>query len=107
MTNISIVTAFFDIGRGGWTQDKGHPHYLLRTNETYIERFSYLAQLENEMVVFTTEDMIPKLKKLREGKQTHFFPSSILSFLLFFFFGFINRFIDLFRFFGYFLFRFS
>jgi len=27
--NITIVTAFFDIGRGDWTKDKGHPKTLL------------------------------------------------------------------------------
>jgi protein YibB len=74
MSNITIVTAFFDIGRGEWTPDKGYPHYLHRTNDTYIERFSYLAQLENPMVVFTTVDMIDRLKALRNGKQTYFFP---------------------------------
>jgi len=26
MNEISIVTAFFDIGRGDWTPDKGLPH---------------------------------------------------------------------------------
>jgi hypothetical protein len=31
MNEITIVTAFFDIGRGNWTPDKGLPHYLQRT----------------------------------------------------------------------------
>jgi protein YibB len=72
MSNITIVTAFFDIGRGEWTPDKGYPHYLHRTNETYIERFSYMAKLENPMVIFTTPDMIAKLKPLREDRPTQF-----------------------------------
>ena len=49
--SISIVTAFFDIGRGDWTPDKGLPHYLHRTTDTYIERFGHLATLENEITV--------------------------------------------------------
>ena len=64
MGNITIVTSFFDIGRSTWTPDKGLPHYLHRTTETYIERFSSLAQLENQIVVFSTPDIIEKLKPL-------------------------------------------
>ena len=67
--DITIVTAFFDIGRGGWTPEKGHPHYLERSNDVYIERFSYLAQLENELVVYSTPDIIEKLKPHRAGKE--------------------------------------
>jgi protein YibB len=59
---ISIVTAFYDIGRGEWTPEKGLPHYLQRTTETYIERFSHMAQLENEIVVFSTPDIFEKLQ---------------------------------------------
>ena len=51
MKTISIVTAFFDIGRG--EIGEGYPDYLRRTNDTYFEHFSRLAVLENEMVVFT------------------------------------------------------
>lgn len=68
MSDISIVTAFFDIGRGDWTPAKGLPHYLERSVETYIERFSHLAQLDNELIVISTEDIIERLKKLRVSK---------------------------------------
>ena len=44
MNDITIVTSFFDIGRGNWTLDRGLPHYLQRTNETYLERFAHLAK---------------------------------------------------------------
>jgi protein YibB len=70
MNNISIVTAFFDIGRGDWTPDKGLPHYLHRTTDTYFERFGHLAQLDNEMVVFTSEDLADKVYELRKDKIT-------------------------------------
>ena len=60
--SISIVTAFFDIGRGDWTPDKGLPHYLHRTTDTYVERFGHLATLENEITIFTSEDLIPRVK---------------------------------------------
>jgi protein YibB len=70
MSEISIVTAFYDIGRSGWTTDIGLPHYLHRTTDTYFERFSYLASLDNEMVVFTSEDLVDRVKKIRGDKPT-------------------------------------
>ena len=70
MNGISIVTAFFDIGRGEWTPDKNLPHYLQRTTETYLERFGHMAKLENEIIVFTTADMVDKIKALREDRPT-------------------------------------
>jgi len=68
MSEISIVTAFFDIGRGNWTPDKGLPHYLQRSNDTYLERFSHLSKLENEIVIFTTNDLAPKIFEYRKDK---------------------------------------
>ena len=69
MGNITIVTAFFDIGRGTWTQDKGLPHYLYRPNDTYFKNFSVLASLNNEMVIFTTKDLVEKVQECRKGKE--------------------------------------
>jgi protein YibB len=69
MGNITIVTAFFDIGRGDWTPEKGLPHYLHRSNETYLERFGHLATLNNEMVIFTSADLVDKITPYRVGKE--------------------------------------
>jgi protein YibB len=77
---ITIVTAFFDIGRSEWTPDKGLPHYLQRTTETYIERFSHMAQLENDMVVFSTPDIIEKLRPMRKGKNTQFIEIDLIQY---------------------------
>ena len=71
--DITIVTAFFDIGRGDWTPDKGHPHYLHRTTDTYFERFGHLAKLENEMFIFTSRDLVDRVAKLRENRPTTIF----------------------------------
>ena len=68
--SITIVTAFFDIGRGDWSTDNGHPSYLHRDNETYLSYFENLAKLDNEMVVFTTKETAPFVIELRTGKQT-------------------------------------
>jgi protein YibB len=70
MNDITIVTAFFDIGRGDWTPDKGLPHYLQRTTQTYLERFSHLAKLENDMVVYTSKDMVKEIEFLRQDRPT-------------------------------------
>lgn len=67
--NISICTAFFDIGRSTWTPDKGFPHYLHRSVETYIERFTYLLQLETDIVVFTSLDLVDKLKSISSDRK--------------------------------------
>jgi protein YibB len=64
MNNISIVTAFFDIGRGNWTPDKGLPHYLHRTTDTYLERFSHLAELENDITIFTSKELEGRVKSI-------------------------------------------
>jgi len=67
---IGIVTAFFDIGRGEWSPEKGYPHYLQRSVDTYFERFERLAKLENEMVVYTTYDFLERIYRIRGNKPT-------------------------------------
>lgn len=74
MNDITIVTAFFDIGRGDWTPDKGLPHYLHRTTDTYMERFSHIAKLENDMIIYTSPEFVDRIKELRDGR-----PTSILT----------------------------
>ena len=66
MGDITIVTAFYDIGRGDWTPDKGLPHYLQRTTDTYIERFTHLTKLANELIVVTTPDIGARLKAISD-----------------------------------------
>lgn len=69
-SSITIVTAFFDIGRGGWTSDKGFSPHLERTPDTYIQYFKNLAKLDNEMIIFTSGELKEKVEKIREGKPT-------------------------------------
>lgn len=68
MSNITIVTAFFDIGRGEISDD--YPSYLKRTTDTYFDYFAKLATLENEMVIFTSAKFKEKILSLRQGKKT-------------------------------------
>jgi hypothetical protein len=67
--DITIVNFFFDTGRGEWSPDKGFPHYLHRTNDTYFERFGYMAQLENQIIVYTTDNFVDRIMELRKGKE--------------------------------------
>ncbi|WP_163122645.1 WlaTC/HtrL family glycosyltransferase [Acinetobacter portensis] len=68
--NITIVTAFFDIGRGDWTEDKGHPEYLHRTTNKYFDYFKNLAQLENSFIIYTSDEFVDEILKIRDGKPT-------------------------------------
>jgi len=69
VSDITIVTAFFDIGRGDWTPDKGLPHYLQRSTDEYIKRFSYLASLDNDMVIYTSKELEATIAECRKGKE--------------------------------------
>lgn len=69
MSDITIVTAFFDIGRSTWTPEKGLPFYLHRDTLTYLDRFSIMAMLENDMIIYTTADLVEKVESYRKGKE--------------------------------------
>jgi protein YibB len=68
MSNITIVTAFFDIGRGNLPESKyGRilPHYQHRSVDTYFEFFGLLAKIKNPMVIFTSGDLVDKVNSIR------------------------------------------
>lgn len=69
-SSITIVTAFFDIGRGDWTSNKGFSPHLERTADTYIQYFENLSKLDNDMVIFTSSELKPKIEAIRNGKNT-------------------------------------
>jgi len=69
MSKISIVTAFFDIGRGDWSGDVEKnggplPHYLQRSVDKYIDHFTRMCELENEIIVFTSPDLASRLASI-------------------------------------------
>ena len=82
-SNISIVTAFFDIGRGKWDG------YYNRTNHQYFAYFSYLAQMNVEMVIYTQTEFAEKIREIRNSfgfsnkttvvEYDHFFDDSRLD----------------------------
>lgn len=69
MSDITIITAFFDIGRGNINRENT-PSYMTRTTDTYFEYFSNLATLGNEMVIFTSPEFVEKITNIRLGKPT-------------------------------------
>ena len=69
MSKISIVTAFYDIGRGDWSMNVEKnggplPHYLQRSVDKYIDHFSRLCLLDNEIIVYTSPDLAPRLREV-------------------------------------------
>lgn len=63
MSNITVVTAFYDIGRGDWS------HYK-RTTDEYFQWFNNLATLENNMIIFTSKEYSDRIKTIRGNKPT-------------------------------------
>lgn len=63
---VTIVTAFKDIGRSEWrgiVNGENIPHYIQRDTETYFERFERLTKLKNHIVVFSEEKFRDRLEK--------------------------------------------
>lgn len=64
-SSTTIITAYFDIGRGDWTANKGFREKLARSVDVYFSYFERLAALENEMIIFTSADLKPKVEAIR------------------------------------------
>lgn len=69
MSRITIVTAFYDIGRGDWSMDMQKnggplPHYLQRSVDKYIEHFARMCEIDTEIVVYTSPDLAPRLANI-------------------------------------------
>ena len=57
--DITIVTAFFDIGRKDFKS-------IPRSNEKYVEYFKFWARIKNNLVVYTDSVMAESVKKVRK-----------------------------------------
>lgn len=58
--SIDIVTAFFDMGRDGWSGFE-------RGNARYIEYFRFWARLRNRVVVYTSPEFAPRVEAIRDA----------------------------------------
>ncbi len=56
---LTIVTAFFDIGRKEFSE-------FSRSNEQYLEYFKFWARIQNNIVVYTNNIMAKKVKEVRK-----------------------------------------
>jgi protein YibB len=59
MTEITIVTAFFDIGREKWQG-------FQRSSNKYVEYFEFWARLKNKLVVYTDKATAEQVLKIRD-----------------------------------------
>ena len=69
-SNISVVTAFYDIGRGNLPKVKHGrelPWYQHRSVDTYFDFFNNLAKLQNEMVIYTTPNFEDRISTIRKN----------------------------------------
>lgn len=60
MEEITIVTAFFDIGREKW---RGFE----RDNNKYVEYFKFWARMKNKVVVYTDKETAQQVLQIRES----------------------------------------
>jgi protein YibB len=68
--DISVITAFYDIGRGNLPKVKHGrelPFYQHRSVDTYFDFFEKLAKLQNEMVIYTTPDFEDRISTIRKN----------------------------------------
>lgn len=69
MSDITVVTSYFDIGRGEWpkvVRGREMPFYAHRNEDTYLNYFSRLATLKNDMVIYTEEKSKDKIYSIRQ-----------------------------------------
>lgn len=67
--DVTIVTAFVDIGRDKWSGEKnGHtiPPYIKRDVKTYLDRFERLTKLKNRIIVFAESKFNDAIKSMRD-----------------------------------------
>jgi len=69
MSNISIVTAFFDIGRSNWYSDASGqpvPHYIQRSTNSYFDYFQNLAKMKNDMIIYCADEHEEVIENIRK-----------------------------------------
>ena len=60
MSEITLVTAYFDIGRGLWKKQE-------RDNNKYIEYFRFWARIKNRLIIYTTEEFREEIYEIRKS----------------------------------------
>lgn len=60
MSEIAIVSAFFDIGRSKWGN-------YTRDNSTYVNYFNFWARIRNKLIVYTDQDTAKQVLRIRDS----------------------------------------
>jgi protein YibB len=66
--SVSIVTAFFDLGRSNWQGEvNGRPIHgsQIRSNEQYLTWFNNLARMKNQMIILTERKFVAPILEMR------------------------------------------
>jgi len=66
MKDITVVTGFYDIGRGNWGNHPQHGSFK-RSVDTYMGYFDTLAELKNPMVIVTSPDLANQVYDIRKN----------------------------------------
>lgn len=64
MGEITLVTCFFDLGRGN---DKNLDANLRKTPEKYLNAFKHWARIQNKLIVYTDEAGVEPVREIRKG----------------------------------------
>jgi len=65
--DITVVTSFFDLGRGDWKVAGGKNSPFQRSLDHYFQYFSHLAKLKNPMVIFVAPEHAQRVLDLRKA----------------------------------------
>lgn len=63
--DISIVTAFFDIGRSSWGESNKIDMRHKRNVDVYLSYFSNLSKIKNQLIIFIDENLGQKVLDMR------------------------------------------
>lgn len=62
MNELTIVTAFFDVGKGDWKNTK-----YSRTNDVYMQQFEFWARMQNHLIVYTQSLFADRILGIRKA----------------------------------------
>lgn len=80
---MTIVTAFYDIGRGEFGKKKSENKKLQRDCSEYLRNFAFWAGVKNKLIIFTSAEFKEEILKIRKeagGGQTEIILKELESF---------------------------
>lgn len=86
---ITIVTAWFDLGRDKWEgikNDKMIPSFIKRSSQEYVEYFTNLCDIKNPIILYTEPKLVSQFIELGKQKNANL---TVIPY------DFFNNFVDL------------